>query len=312
VVALELNRANAHELFMTQPDVTFAIMEGLCRQLDAVTASYRSLHSEKNEVDAIGLKVSGNSPIFPEGHGNYILRIDNQTPDILYNENLQCPICGNKFSQLTVLVSKLVQESKDPDQRVRFKDVEPMYYEIITCPKCLYSAMADLFKDIEVTKRMIEALSNVMAPHVGSMEIRIGTARDTFTIFAGYYLAIMCAPVCFYEHQRITARLWRNLSRIYDDCSDEKMAHYALQRAHDEYMFSYSNFDINGKSLQQLCYVIGELKYKLQDVDHARQFFYAAFTNRDGNPAVKRQAEDKLEEIKSILSARQKTAQVPG
>jgi uncharacterized protein (DUF2225 family) len=120
-------------------------------------------------------------------------------------------------------------------------------------------------------------------------------------VFAGYYLAILSAPVCFYEHQRITARLWRNLSRIYDDCSDENMQMYALKRSLDEYMYSYSHFDIGGKNLQQLCYVIGELHYQLGAYEEARRFLYTAFTNKEGSPVIKRQAEVRLDQAKEMI-----------
>jgi uncharacterized protein (DUF2225 family) len=249
------------------------------------------------------MSISGSSPLFPEGHGNYILPLDNTPSEFLIEDTLKCPICGHKFSNLTVLISKLLQESKDDDYRIRYKGVEPMYYEAVSCPNCLYSAMVDLFKDIEITKRMAESLRETMAPYLGAIEIRTGKDRDTFTVFASYYLAILGAPKCFYEHQRITARLWRNLGRIYDDCSDEGMMEYALQKSVDEYLYSYSHFDIEGKNMQQLCFVIGELKYKLGDLLKAREFLYAAMVNREGNPVIKRQAEDRLETVKAMLKA---------
>jgi uncharacterized protein (DUF2225 family) len=247
--------------------------------------------------------ISGSSPLFPEEHGNYILAIDNSPSEFLFEETVKCPICGHQFPNLTVLISKLLQESKDDDHRIRYKGVEPIYYEAVTCPNCLYSAMTDLFKDIEVTRRMTESLREKMAPYVGAIEIRTGKDRDTFTVFASYYLAILGAPQCFYEHQRITARLWRNLGRIYDDCSDEQMMEYALQKSVDEYLYSYSHFDIEGKNMQQLCFVIGELKYKLGDLLKAREFLYAAMVNKEGNPVIKRQAEDRLETVKAMLKA---------
>jgi hypothetical protein len=49
--------------------------------------------------------------------------------------------------------------------------------------------------------------------------------------------------------------------------------------------------------------VIGELKYKLGDLLKAREFLYAAMVNREGNPVIKRQAEDRLETVKAMLKA---------
>jgi uncharacterized protein (DUF2225 family) len=301
VIALEITRANVLEIFSKQPEITYTLMQGLCRRIDVLNTSNQFLNSEAKKDSPTKTLVSGSSPLFPEGHGNYILSMDNTPSEFLFEDAVKCPICGHKFSHLTALTSKLVQDSRDDDYRIRYKGVEPMYYEVITCPNCLYSAMADLFKDIEVTKRMIESMHDAMSPYLGATEIRTGTDRDTFTVFAGYYLAILGAPKCFYEHQRITARLWRNLGRIYDDCSDEHMLTYALQQSVDAYMYSYSHFDIEGKNMQQLCFVIGELKYKLGDLLKAREFLYAAMVNRDGNPVIKRQAEDRLETVKAML-----------
>ncbi|MDR2131992.1 MAG: DUF2225 domain-containing protein [Clostridiales Family XIII bacterium] len=301
VIALEINRANVLEIFSKQPDITYTLMQGLCRRIDEGDASNRSPRAESKKNAASKIMISGNSPLFPEGHGNYILPINNAPSELLFEDTIKCPICNHKFPNLTVLVSKLVQESKDDDHRVRYKGVEPMYYEVISCPNCLYSAMTDMFKDIEVTKRMTESLRETMAPYVGGVEIRTGKDRDTFTVFASHYLAILGAPLCFYEHQRITAPLWRNLGRIYDDCSDERMMEYALRKSVDEYLYAYSNFNIEGKSMQQLCFMIGELKYKLGDLVKAREFLYAAMVNKSGNPLVKRQAEDRLDKVKAML-----------
>jgi uncharacterized protein (DUF2225 family) len=303
VIALEVNRANVFEIFSKQPEITYTLMQGLCRRIDAQDVSKQFLHTEAKKDAASAMLISGNSPLFPEGHGNYILPIDNSPSEFLFEDTVKCPICNNKFQNLTVLVSKLAQEAKDDDHRIRYRGVEPMYYEVVSCPNCLYSAMADLFKDIEVTKRMADSLRETLAPYLGAVEIRTGKERDTFTVFASYYLAIVGAPKCFYEHQRITARLWRNLGRIYDDCGDVPMMEYALQRSLDDYLYSYSHFDIEGKSMQQLCFVIGELKYKLGDLIKAREFLYAAMVNRDGNPVIKRQAEDRLETVKAMLKA---------
>jgi uncharacterized protein (DUF2225 family) len=301
VIALEITRANVLEIFSKQPEITYTLMQGLCKRIEALNTSNQVLNTEAKRDSLSKPLISGGSPLFPEAHGNYILPIDNSPSELLFEDTVKCPMCGHKFPNLTVLVSKLVQDSRDDDYRIRYKDVEPMYYEVVTCPSCLYSAMADLFKDIEVTKRMTESLRDTLSPYLGSIEILTGADRDTFTVFAGYYLAILGAPQCFYEHQRITARLWRNLSRIYDDCSDERMMTYALQKSADEYLHSYSHFAIEGKNMQQLCFVIGELKYKLGDLLKAREFLYSAMVNRDGSPVIKRQAESRLETVKALL-----------
>jgi hypothetical protein len=187
--------------------------------------------AESKKASPAKVSVSGGSSLFPSMHGNYILPLGDNSSEVLFKDTVKCPICGHKFENLTVLASKLVQESKDADFRVRYKGVEPVYYDVTSCPNCLYSAMTDIFKNLDVTKRVIESIHTVMAPYAGNIEIRTGADRDTFTVFAGYYLAVLSAPHCFFEHQRITSLLWRNLSRVYDDCGDEQMMEYALRKS---------------------------------------------------------------------------------
>jgi hypothetical protein len=52
--------------------------------------------------------------------------------------------------------------------------------------------------------------------------------------------------------------------------------------------------------MQQICFVIGEINFRLGDLVKAREFFYSAMVNKDGNPVVRRQAEDRLEMMKAL------------
>jgi uncharacterized protein (DUF2225 family) len=292
-IVLRIDRGNVFELFSKQPEFTFSMIKDICRRLHLLEASNASSSGGKAAQHKIAL--SSGSPLFPEGHGNYILPLDNANDQQLFADTVECPICDQPFPHLTILKSRLVQASKDEDMRVRYKDIEPLYYEVITCPYCLYSAETDLFREVDLNRRKHDELDRLLAPYKGSVRLKSGTTRDTFSVFAGYYLAILEAPVCFHEHQRITARLWRNLSRIYDDCGDDAMTRRSLKNSADDYLYVYSNFDVSEKNMQQICYVIGEIMFKLREFRQARDFFYSAFTNKQGTPVVKRQAEIRLD-----------------
>jgi hypothetical protein len=132
------------------------------------------------------------------------------------------------------------------------------------------------------------------------MYIRTGTERDTFTVFAGYYLAILCAPVAFDDHQLITANLWLRISRLYKDCEEETLRLYAVKKALEDYEYAYQNLKISEKQSQQLCYIMGDLQYQLGDLDEARNYFFVAKSNREGSALMKRQADMRLEEIREL------------
>ncbi len=253
----------------------------------------------------VAQQVSAPSSLFPPGHGSYLLPIDNKKEGLLFERETICPVCGHKFNTLSLFMSKLRLERNDMDMRPRYKDIEPMYYDVITCPACCYSAFADSFAG--ANKRQAEQI----AAKVGAfcqeglgLAIKTGYDRDTFTVFAGYYLALLCAPVVAGDYQLTTAKLWLRLARIYEDCGDEKMKQYANQMALTDYTYAYEGLRLSEKQSQQLCFVIGDLHYKMGNLENARTFLHYAKMNKGGSQAVKRQADTYLyevrEEIKSL------------
>ncbi|MDR2933014.1 MAG: DUF2225 domain-containing protein [Oscillospiraceae bacterium] len=321
--ALVIDRKNAPGVFAKQPDLAIMIMEGICRKLDTVTGSYEKLldvvrggpviptaaptppQAQAPQPEPAKPKTvtapSKSSSLFPEGHGHYSLEMDNDNDEYLYEQKLTCPVCGHVFANMTVITSKLRREGTDNDLRVHYKDIEPLYYDVITCPACCYSAMTESFP--EGSKRWLGRITDAVKSFKDDMAIKTGRERDAFTVFAGYYLAILCAPICFDDHQLITASLWQKLSRIYTDCHDDAMYDYATRQALDEYKYSYERFNISDKQMQQICYIIGDLYQRVGDLDNARNFFFLAKSNRAGTTALARQSDMRLDEIKELKKA---------
>jgi uncharacterized protein (DUF2225 family) len=292
VIVLVINRKNVSEFFTRQPDMAFQIVEGICKKLAEANAELAKLGIGGEELEP-----SRRSSLFPEGHGSYTLQLYNNTEGV-YAAKTTCPFCGFTFDNLMVLQSKLRVEKTDPDLRVRYKDMDPLYYEIATCPNCFFSAAAAQFEG--VSRRFADAVNQKVGPYKLEMYIRTGTERDTFTVFAGFYLALLCAPVAFDDHQLITANLWLKISRLYKDCDEAKLHLYAVKKALEDYEYAYQNLKISEKQSQQLCYLMGDLYYQLGDLDRARNFFFTAKSNREGSAMMKRQADVRLEEIREL------------
>lgn len=309
VILLPLNMTNAPEVFSRFPSLPLEMIGELCKKLDTLSASNEKLVDIIRSNPALGAAIPGmqaassrKSSLFPEGHGSYTLNLTNYNEEFLYDQKCSCPLCGHNFIALSVITSKLRRESAEGDMRVRYKDIDPLYYEIITCPSCYYSSADDKFA--EASKRGAATIKEIINPyrlHIG--EIKPGRDKDTFTVFAGYYLAMLCAPVYYDNYQLTTASLWQKLSRIYEDCGDVKMNLYATQKALDDYTYSYGHFNISEKMAQQMCVIIGDLYQKLGKLDDARNFFYLAKSNKSGTAVMTRHADVKLEEIRDIIKA---------
>ncbi|GHU79130.1 hypothetical protein FACS1894191_1230 [Clostridia bacterium] len=342
VILLPLNEGNAADIFARQPELALMIIQTLCKRYDVLSVSYEKLLDLVRNSPAVPITTqparpapvvasvsptaaaiaaaaaklqktappaaappppapSPKIPLFPEKHGTYTLPLTNDNEEYLYEQKCTCPLCGAAFQSLTIITSKLRRESPESELRVRYKDVEPVYYDIVTCPKCYFSSTTDGFP--EASKRWAPKINTIIDPYRAELSIvKSGREKDTFTVFAGYYITILCAPVSFDNHQLTTAALWQKLSRIYDDLSDSDMYLYATRKALDDYRYAYSNINVSEKATQQICFTIGDLYQRLGEYDEARNFFYMAKTNKGGTGILSRQADLKLDEVKRLMN----------
>jgi uncharacterized protein (DUF2225 family) len=233
--------------------------------------------------------------LFPEGHGSYKLPIKEQDASCLMLKTAKCPLCKTEFKTQRVRNSKLSLDHTDSDMRSHYRGIEPLYYDVITCPRCLYSALTEMFEKPE--KGILPAELEAIRPGV---QIRNGADMDTFSVFAGYYLALLCAPKCFASNALAIAKLYLKLSRIYGDCGDKHMEEELTKKALEAYIGVYEQGDLTGSQEQQLCLIIGELSYKINDMKNALEFLFKAKNITDGAPLLKTQAEDRIFEIRGL------------
>ena len=278
--------------FLAQTELAASVISGICGKLleaEKAVALYNLQNSDQ--------QISSASSLFPEGHGKYTLPINNAS-DMLYEDKINCPVCAHPFSTMKVITSRLKTESTDKDLRTRYKDFEPLYYDVTSCPKCFYSATGTYFE--EATKRLMPKVNSVVAPYQLDLYINAGVQRDTFTVFTGFYLAILCAD-CFDNPKLVSAGLWLKLSRLYDDCGDKNMYMYASQKALEDYLYSYKNYRIDGKQMQNMRFVIADLYLRVGEVHLSREFFFMVKSDKSAPPLLARRADERLEETRELV-----------
>lgn len=295
--ALIVDRRNIAEFFSKQSSLAITVIEGLCRKM----SDPNYFKEEASAGDS-----HRRSSLFPESHGNYTLPMNNDN-ELLFPTKTTCPLCGHTFDTLTIFESRLRRETTDPDQRVRYQGIEPLYYEIMTCPNCFLSASAGKFE--EVPRSAANSIMQQVGPYKLEMYIRTGKDRDTFTVFAGYYLALLCAPYIYDDYQMTTATLWLKISRLYQDVEDGQLFLYATQKALDDYLYSYEYLNVNEKQSQQLCYMIGEMYFRLGDYEKSRQYLFMAKTNKEGTPLMQRQADLRIDDVRDAMQAKKEAAE---
>lgn len=324
VIALPINRLTVLSFFAEEPEMALEIMKALCARMDAVESAYEGLAGRpwsvappvtpptavsaaparpqmpagaRVEAAAAPLETSaGPAGLFPPEHGVYQLALPTEDRTYLMDKAFHCPYCKTRFVTQQVRASKLIEEKTDPDMRRRYQSIEPMYYDVVTCPNCLYSALNDQFQSPENLRADLRALP-ALADQCRAL---FAGPRSAGSIFAGYYLALLCAPQCWVKHQWSTAKLYLKLSRIYADGGDEALERKTAEQALQAYLYLYTKEANSPSQEQQLTVILGELSLKMEDRKSARDFFFQAKTNREGSPLLREHADNRLYDIKMM------------
>ncbi|MEL4106987.1 DUF2225 domain-containing protein [Oscillospiraceae bacterium WX1] len=323
-IILPIEKKSAVDFMQNEPALAFELIKDLCIRLDQASDTNKSLllqhgAQQRNKksaeqsaapadpppaADAPGQprmpSLQGAFQLFPEGHGSYALPLERQETAFLMNKSYICPICKNSFSATVIRPSKLVLASTDDDMRSHYKGIEPLYHEVLTCPHCLYSALPDVF-DLPDKSRQ-DILRELGTVKDGSA-LDFKAAKDTNLVFAGYYLALFCAPISFVKYQLVAGKLLYKLSRVYQDAGDAVMENATAAKALENYLYAYEKLGISPNQEQQVCILLGELYLKQNDLKNAIAFFSKAKANTHGTPVLKNHAEKRIYEIRETAAA---------
>ena len=291
IIAIPVSRKTVTDFFRDEPAIAFEICKALCERMKGADEAAPTEVPTAQETSA----QPSDFTLFPPEHGQYTLPIDNSDREHLLERTIKCPVCQQSFGCLHVRQSKLIVESTDIDMRLRYRGIEPLYYDVITCPHCFYSALSDMFN---TAKKPGPGFQDELMSIRQSCGISFSDDVSTVSVFAGYYLSLLCAPQFFPKHQLVTAKLLLKLSRIYQDCGDPQLETRTAEQALDTYMYIYQNLEIPAEQEQQLCIIIAELSAKLGNSRQAKDFFFKIKIDRNAPPLLRRQAENRLFDIR--------------
>lgn len=291
-VIICISKSNIHNFISCEPEFSFEIMQYMCRQY--CKSASPSVGAETNSavtVDTAGIRADIVPAEYQCGHKTIRYRTNT---DQLWKKQFTCPVCHNKFQADSVKTSKLSLLEVHDDMRKIYEDVDPIHYDIVTCPACYYSSFGYCFgQPVKECKSALSALHHLK----DSSKIDFSQLHDD-VIFIQYYLAIFCAKNFLYQSSMQIAKMFMRLAWLFSDDKNQDMEREALENALKYYNDSYMELDLAPEQDQQVCMIIGEINFKLHNIDEAKQYYFRAKMNKEGIPALRRQAEDRLQEIK--------------
>lgn len=63
----------------------------------------------------------------------------------IFDKKYTCPVCDMDFTSKTLKTGKIRPKSQDVDLRNVYEEMEPLKYDVISCPKCGYSALTRFY-----------------------------------------------------------------------------------------------------------------------------------------------------------------------
>ena len=218
-----------------------------------------------------------------------------------------CPHCQNKFKGDKILASRLIPVRSEAEElrydlRVAYRDFEAEWYEIVTCPYCLFSSFENYFREGKSLYK--SRYEKNLARFLDTVYMDFSCERDLEFVFAQHYLALLCAPG-FTDWRQINARVWMNLIRLYQDAGEPELADLAEKKTVDAYQTVYMECELQQGQEQRLCLTVAGMLYARGEKREARVWaskVRAGMTSGDRS-AYWNMAEQLIHDVRAELEA---------
>ncbi|WP_041701974.1 DUF2225 domain-containing protein [Gottschalkia acidurici] len=203
---------------------------------------------------------------------------------MIYSKKLTCPVCGNKFTSMKSMDSKLRVERIDSDFLTHYRgETIPLKYSVFVCPKCGYSAVENSFDNMNTRKKQI-IKDEITKKWVEKDYTKERTMQDAIMC---YKLALYCGEVLQLKKVEL-ASICLKIAWLYRINNDENEKRF-LKLSVELYEKSYSEEESNMDELT-LIYLIGNLYMRIGDIDQATNWMGKVISNPyiKSNPKIEK------------------------
>ena len=267
---------------------------------EAVAPSERS--AAQARVRAAAAAASGapqeiKGGIFPPGHKYYTDVEFTINDKLIFPKEYNCPFCKKAFTDFRVFRSKLYEsQPMRYDLRKYFTDFSTEWYDILTCHSCLFSTFHTYFTDPKPIKKA--DIEGKMTTARAEVHIDFAATRDINYVFTSHYLAMICSDGYPAMNKQIRAKLWGNLSWLYEDVKDEEMEKFCAGKAAEAYEQVYTESRLTPVQEQITCLSIGGMQHRAGLDSNLKKFLFTAKTMKTGDRLYAKLAEDFMYELK--------------
>lgn len=233
--------------------------------------------------------------------------------DYLFLKSHQCPICDNEFKALAVRAGKVRSIGQDEDLRPLYRDIDPLKYDAIVCPKCGYAALNRYFNTIMPIQR--KRIKENILPNFKGMDVSNDLYDYDETILR-YKMVLMSdvigdvkksrkAYTCLKYAWILRGKIEKEGPKMEpEECEQlQKDEKECLQNAFEGYMqaFSTESFPMSGMDETTLAYLNAELAFKLEKYREALQLLSVVLGKKSISSRIKDKALDLKDRIRAQI-----------
>ena len=236
--------------------------------------------------------------IFPEEHKGYPGIIKPEYAKFVFKKDFKCTFCAKTFDEYKVFQSKLFQS--DPtryDLRKFYSGFQTEWYDIITCPHCYFSTFYNYYTEPRAFEK--SKIEKELLAARAALWLDFDAERDIDYVFTTHYLALICSPGYLLNRRQIDARVWGNISWLYEDVEDDEMACFAAAKAADAYETLYTEGRLNSVQEQSIALTIAGMMYRAGKRENLKKYLFIAKTQKVGNKIFSELAEDLMDLLRA-------------
>lgn len=231
--------------------------------------------------------------------------------EMLLDKTHECPICSNTFKNRALRTGKAKLVSMDMDLRQRYEGIEPLKYDVVSCPKCGFTAVTRYFKPVTPVQRktILDKISANYKPQqepegiysyedaVGRYKLALANAVvKNAKASEKAYICLRAGWLCRSWAEELEASDEAVNAAIQQARALEKEF---IKNAYDGFIAARQNesFPMCGMDESTVDYLIGSLALNQGHYDVSAKMIAALLASPSASPRIKDKARDLKEEV---------------
>ncbi len=224
VICVAVDKSLITKFFATCPDLALKLAENM-------SARIRRLNNALYKTDKLTQNKNQEKFAIPKEYSfSHIVEEPYHNLDFTESVTADCPICGKSITTLNLKKNIMSECKQRVDGRIRYKECDPLWYDVWSCPYCHYSNhYLSFFRMLPFKREIIKRILKEQHDPVLMEHTFLNSPFDQLVL--SYLEAIHINEAINSENHLLIGQLWLYLTWLFDDAGDKEMYDYCAKKA---------------------------------------------------------------------------------